>query len=137
MRDSAKILSIASNGSVKVLPLIKNACISCTNTSCAKAGKPFTAQNPHSLSLKPGMTVRISAKKSSQAVQAFISLFIPLICAAGGWFAANTYALSKQLSGESLQAAGVLLGLFIPSIVILCIRRHKTPAYSEITEILD
>ena len=137
MRDSAKILSIGKNGSVTVLPVIKDACISCSRTSCAKAGTPFTVMNSRSLNISPGMTVRIAAKKSSQAVQALIALVLPIVCATGGWFAANAFAATMNISsGEWLQALGVLLGIFVPSGIIFLISRRVKSAHGEITEIV-
>ena len=137
MRDSAKILSIGKNGSVTVLPVIKDACISCSRTSCAKAGTPFTVMNTRSLDVKPGMTVRIAAKKSSQAVQALTALLLPVACAVGGWFAANALAATMNISsGEWLQAIGVLLGIFVPSGIIFLISRRVKSAHGEITEIV-
>ncbi len=137
MRDSAKILSVGENGRVTVLPVIKDACISCSRTSCAKAGTPFTVVNSRSLNISPGMTVRIAAKKSSQAVQALIALVLPIVCATGGWFAANAFAAAMNISsGEWLQALGVLLGIFVPSGIIFLISRRVKSAHGEITEIV-
>ena len=137
MRDSAKILSVGENGRVTVLPVIKDACISCSRTSCAKAGTPFTVMNSRSLNISPGMTVRIAAKKSSQAVQALIALVLPIVCATGGWFAANAFAAAMNISsGEWLQALGVLLGIFVPSGIIFLISRRVKSAHGEITEIV-
>ncbi len=137
MRDSAKILSVGENGRVTVLPVIKDACISCSRTSCAKAGTPFTVMNSRSLNIRPGMTVRIAAKKSSQAVQALVALVLPIACATGGWFAANAFAAAMNISsGEWLQALGVLLGIFVPSGIIFLISRRLKSAHGEITEIV-
>ena len=86
MRDTAQVLEVNQNGSVLVIPFITNACISCTNSGCGKRGSPFTAANPNGLPLAPGMTVRISAKKRYQALQAVTALCVPLVCAAAGWF---------------------------------------------------
>ena len=137
MRDSAKILSVGENGRVTVLPVIKDACISCSRTSCAKAGTPFTVMNSRSLNISPGMTVRIAAKKSSQAAQALVALVFPIVCATGGWFAANAFASAMNISsGEWLQALGVLLGIFVPSGIIFSVSRRVKSAHGEITEIV-
>lgn len=77
MRDSAKILSVGENGRVTVLPVIKDACISCSRTSCAKAGTPFTVMNSRSLNIRPGMTVRIAAKKKFAGGTGFGSACAP------------------------------------------------------------
>ncbi|WP_428770968.1 SoxR reducing system RseC family protein [Treponema sp. HNW] len=134
MYDSAKVLSVYKDGSVLVLPLIKNACINCTEGSCAKRGSPFTVINPAAFALEPGMKVYIRAHKGKQALQALVALCIPIICAVIGWFSANKYAAlhMKDVPHEWVQAAGVLAGIFIPAAVIGLISKKMRPACGEI-----
>lgn len=137
MYDSAKVLSVYSDGSVSVLPLIKDACINCGKSGCAKRGTPFTVVNPQNLSLKPGMRVRIRAHKAKQAVQALVSLCIPIACAILGWFLADSYALAnmKEVPHEWIQAVGVLTGIFIPAGIIGILSKKMRPSSGEIIEI--
>lgn len=137
MYDCAKVLSVHRDGSVSVLPLIKNACINCTQSSCAKRGSPFTVSNPQDFSLQPGMKVLIRAHKGKQAVQALVALCIPMACAVIGWFSANRYAAlhMKEVPHEWVQALGVLAGIFIPASIIGILSKRMRPACGEITAI--
>lgn len=137
MYDSAKVLSVYKDGSVSVLPLIKNACINCTQGSCAKRGSPFTVINPQGFSLHPGMKVLIRAHKGKQAVQALVALCIPIACAVLGWFAADMYvqANMKEVRHEWVQAVGVLTGIFIPAGIIGILSKKTRPSCGEIIEI--
>ena len=138
MRDKARVLSINQNATVQVLPILKDTCINCNSGSCAKGVKPFTVSNPFGLPLKPGMTVRIAAKKSRQAVQAFGALCVTIICAVGGWFAADMYIpYFGSRTAESVHAAGVLAGLFIPALIIFIVSKYRHPAYGEVVEIVS
>jgi len=137
MRDAAQVLEVKQNGSVLVIPFITNACISCTNSGCGKRGSPFTAANPNGLPLAPGMTVRISAKKRYQALQALTALCVPLVCAAAGWFVSAKLAVFAGMRvHEWVHALGVLAGIFIPSVIIALISRFKKPVHGEISEIV-
>ena len=83
------------------------------------------------------MTVRMAVKKSRQAVQAFGALCVPIICAVGGWFAADMYvqANMKEVRHEWVQAVGVLAGIFIPAGIIGILSKKTRPSCGEIIEI--
>jgi hypothetical protein len=132
MRDKARVISVEEK-TVQIMPIISDACINCDKSSCSTHTTPFTVTNPKKLEVKPGMLVRIGANKTSQAIQAIVSLFIPIGCAIGGFFAVNTFL---ENPGEGLKILGVLIGLFCSSGIILTINHFRIPQKSKIIEIL-
>ena len=58
------------NEEVTILPLVKDACASCSH-NCSEHDhcQPYTATNPNSLPIKEGTIVGISAEKKAEARQ--------------------------------------------------------------------
>jgi len=137
MRDNAQVIAITKTGMIEVIPFIQDACLSCAVTGCAKRGTIFTVANPHNLVLESGMMVRVSASKRHQAIQALVSILIPIICALASQFAINYYAHSTQTTvSEGIKAAILLLSLFISATLIFIINSKRKLIQSEIIEIV-
>ena len=118
MTDNALIVSVEKS-QIQVVPLITGACINCANSSCAKRGKPFPVSNPKGLPISVGSIVRIQASKKMQIVQGFVALLLPIAFAVAlyflGGFLSQKFGWQKT---ELFQALGVLVGIFVPSVII-------------------
>ena len=118
MTDNALIVSVEKT-QILVTPLITGACINCNNSSCAKRGKPFPVSNPRGFPISVGSVVRIQASKKMQIIQGFVALLLPIAFAVGfyflGGFLAQKFGWQKA---ELAQALGVLIGIFVPGIII-------------------
>ena len=138
MHDTALVTAV-SGKKITVIPLIKDACLSCKER-CAKRGHPFEAANTKGLPLKEGSIVKINSAKKHEIAQAVFSLLFPISCAAGGYFLARptAAALGKTAAAEGLQAGFVLLGFSAAAATVFWLSRKKIkPAQPEITEILS
>ena len=85
MIDNAVVINI-SNKEIQVIPLITDACINCEKSGCAKQGKPFSVSNPKNLEIKKGDIVKLKANPTSQTLQGFFSLIVPILGAILGFF---------------------------------------------------
>jgi len=123
--------------SILVIPLLRDTCINCNESSCAKRGSAFPVDNPYKLPVSCGDIVSITAKKSATAMQGFFSLLFPIACAVAGFALAAplSRALNTSLS-EGLKAVCVLLGIaFSVAIVLVTSRyaaKHTKAAISQI-----
>jgi hypothetical protein len=126
MRDKALITSM-NDDSILVMPLLRDTCINCNESSCAKRGTAFPVDNPYKLPIACGDIVSITAKKSVTALQGFFSLLFPITCAIVGFAvsAPLSRALNTSLS-EGLKAVCVLLGLVFAVIIVLVISSYAT-----------
>lgn len=127
MIHQAVILSVREDKKeATVSPLITGACLSCKE-GCAQRGSPFPVSNAKNFDIKEGQIVQIAASKRDEAVQSILSLLIPVISAVAAYFAAA--ALSRTLwhtsASEGFKAVCVLIGILIPSGVILALSRFK------------
>ncbi len=135
MIDNAVVINITEND-IQVVPLITDACINCEKSGCAKQGKPFSVSNPKKLEIKKGDIVKLKANSTSQTLQGFSALIIPILGAILGFFVGGF--LSNKFSWnntEMFQAVGVLVGLIITSILVfIC---SKTLLKLRKTEIVE
>lgn len=138
MREKAKVLKIEKN-KVLILPLITDACISCTSSSsCAKNGEPFWVENNKNLPIEIGSLVSVAENPSSKAGQGIVSILFPvcvaiIFCILAGNLALKTAPHLKEL----FQVLGVLLGIILSATSVLLIGKFRKPLkQAEIDEIL-
>ncbi len=133
MHDTGMITELEQNGLVKIIPVIQDACLSCTVTGCAKRGKPFFVTNPQNLQLEIGKQVKVTESKKHQAIQTVINVFLPIT------LAIITYIfLSTQTQASDGAKAGLsLLSLFVSSIVLFFISTKQKLVQSEIVEVVE
>lgn len=138
MSSNAQIISIEDNN-IQVVPLIKDACISCSKTTCAKKGSPYSVVNKNNLPIKVGDIVEISASKKRQAIQVLIALIMPILIAILFYFLSFPFAKITHINiSEELQIVFVLLGLCISATIVCLFNKKNTKLQkSEITSIID
>lgn len=126
MAQKAIVTAIQKN-TVQVLPLVKEACSACT-AGCAKRGVAFVVENPHQYPVNVGNVVILESSKAAQAVQGLIALFVPFLCAIGGYFLAPCVArlMHRAVVTEALRALCVLIFLFLSCAAIFVFTR-KVP----------
>lgn len=73
---------------VVVEPLSSMECAGCSQT-CSKRNSYITAVNSRNLPIKINSLVKVASSKKQEAVEAFISLFFPVIMAIAGYFLSN------------------------------------------------
>lgn len=136
MVEKALVTEVNAN-EITIIPLITDACLNCKQ-GCAKQGKPFSVTNPQNLSVIKGSIVKVGSSKLTEGLQGILSLAVPVICAASGFFAAGPIAkLFGITAGEGLKALCVLLFLFISATVIFFLsRKLKFAGKPRILEIL-
>lgn len=138
MRDTAQVVGLAKAGMVEVIPIIQDACLSCSVSGCAKRGRVFTVANPSNLPIICGMMVRVGASKRHQLIQTLVSIVIPLLCAVVSQVAIRYYVAQTQLIvSEGFKAFFLLFCFFISAVVIFFISNKRKLIQSEITEIVD
>ncbi|MFI3257636.1 MAG: SoxR reducing system RseC family protein [Spirochaetales bacterium] len=134
MRDTAEVIGTEKNGSVKVMPLIKDACISCTATGCAKRGSVFYVSNPDNIMLCAGMHVKVVASKKSQILQAFVTLCVP--CG----IAVMLYIMLSMFQ-DTVRDAGIILislvALFVSAAIIFFVSKKLPPTQGSIIATLE
>ena len=140
MRNTVKVIAIKENNAVEVVPLITDACIGCKNSTCTKQGHPFIVHNPENLPVYPGAIVKITASALRQALQALLSLCLPLAAAIAGYLLTPqlfAHAGSAKTATEAARIAGVFIAFFATSILVLIFNRFiKTERHATITEII-
>lgn len=135
MIDNAVIINI-SEKDIQVIPLITDACINCEKSGCAKQGKPFSVSNPKKLEIKKGDIVKLKANPTSQTLQGFSALILPILGAILGFFVGEQLGIKLEAkTTETFQAVGVLLGLVITSILVFI--SSKTLLKLRKTEIVE
>jgi hypothetical protein len=131
------IVVSTENDSVILTPISDaSACASCGG-NCAACGVRFSAANSRHLNVKPGQKVKIGMSAGHEALQGIISLVFPVLCAAGGFFAARPIAsLFNKTDSEGMRAFCVIFFLAVAcTVVLLVTRRRPNPEKLEITEI--
>ena len=101
MRNTVKVIAIKENNAVEVVPLITDACIGCRNSECTKQGHPFIVHNTQKLPVYPGAIVKISASAVRQALQALLSLCLPLAAAIAGYIL--TPKICASIEGQACE----------------------------------
>lgn len=135
MKDKAIVVEIKEN-SVTVVPLITDACISCTSP-CTKRGKPFSVVNKNNFALSKGSIVSIGASKIQQMIQGFFSLLFPIVCSVTGYNICPLFFKNKAVS-EGTRMIFVLAFLAVScSIVFFVSRKNKKLYNSEILEVYN
>ena len=139
MRNMAKVIEV-SGSTVKVVPLITDACIGCKNSTCTKQGHPFVVRNTQKLPVYPGAIVKISASPVKQGIQAFFSLCLPLAAAIAGYILTPKVC---ELAGrvkpvtEATLIGGVFICFCAAAAFVLAFNRFiKTERHASITEII-
>lgn len=118
-----KAFIVSTENKILVADCSKDECSTCT-AECNKKHTVFEVSNPKGYELKTGMTVIISVSKLTQALQAFISLFIPFFCSILGYvFAPEIMNLFGKKISDDARAIFVILFLFISSLIIFIIAR--------------
>lgn len=135
MRDTAQVIGLTKTGMVEVIPLIQDACLSCSVSGCTKRGTTFTVANPHNFPLTSGTLVQVSASTRHQVIQAIVSILIPILSAVTGQIALNYH--THLIISDGFKAAILLLSLFVPAILIFFISSKKKLIQSEITKIVE
>ncbi|MCK9170201.1 MAG: SoxR reducing system RseC family protein [Treponema sp.] len=131
------IVISADNDSVTLTPLDDaKACAGCSG-NCTACSVRFSVANSRHLDVKPGQKVKIGMSARHEALQGILSLVFPILCAVGGFFAAQPIAsLFGKTVTEGMQAFCVLVFLAAACIIVLLITRHRiNPEKLEITEI--
>jgi len=140
MKNTAKVISLKNNNIVEVLPLISDACIGCTKSSCTKQGHAFTVRNTLNLPVYEGAVVRIGASSAKQAVQALFSLFLPLAASIAGYiFTPDICALAGRTKAvtEATLIAGVFISFYTTAALVLIFNRFiRAERHAIITEII-
>ena len=140
MRNTVKVIAIKENNAVEVVPLITDACIGCRNSECTKQGHPFVVHNTQKLPVYPGAIVKISASAVRQALQALISLCLPLAAAIAGYILTPKICASiegAKTATEATRIAGVFISFFATSILVLIFNRFiKTERHATISELI-
>ena len=137
MVDNALIIHL-SESEIQVVPLISDACINCEKSGCAKQGKPFSVANPKKIEIKKGDIVKLKANPTSQTLQGFFALIVPILGAILGFFLGGFLATKFSLKNvEMFQALGVLLGLIITAILVFIFSKKLLKLRkTEIVEVL-
>lgn len=137
MIDNAIIIDI-SEKDILVRPLITDACINCEKSGCAKQGKPFSVANPKKFEIKKGDIVKLKANPTSQTLQGFFSLIVPILGAVLGFVLGDQLGIKFEAKNtEIFQAVGVLLGLIITSVLVfICSKTLLKLRKTEIVEVL-
>lgn len=135
MNNKAIVVDVKGND-VVVLPMVKDACSSCTS-GCDKQGSSFIVSNPLKLPVSKGTVVILSLSKKTLAWQGLISLLFPFICSVAGYFIGNYVAIKHSITNiEGIKALFVLVFLLVSSLaVFLCTRHHPLTGKPEIIEI--
>lgn len=140
MRDKAIVVDVKEDF-VTVVPLITNACISCSSP-CTKRGNPFKVLNKKNYAVEKGNLVKIGASKATQAVQGIVSLILPVIAAICGYFFSPAIISLFSKSGaaevtEGKRAAFVLAFLFLSGLIVFIFSRNSARlGNSEILEVI-
>ncbi|MGL4986765.1 MAG: SoxR reducing system RseC family protein [Treponemataceae bacterium] len=140
MSEKVQIIKIEKK-KILVRPLITDACLSCTDSSCAKQGKPFFVKNILNLPIQYGDMVDLASSPTIKIFQATISLFFPIIMALIGYFASKIVyekLYPTQLVPEVWRVSGVLL-FFIFALTLVFVRSYffSTPEKAYISCIIE
>lgn len=125
MRDFAMVKKVEGQ-LVQVVPLVSDACVTCTSTDCAGNGKTFSVLNKHNFDLKENTIVRIRVSKLSQYVQGLAALAFPILSAVLGFILSP--AISQRLGielSEFFQALSILAFFFAACIIVFVISRSS------------
>ena len=127
MKETCTIVAVEGE-LITVAPGSLEACMSCTS-DCAHKGTTFNVTNPRRYEIKPGMSVTVETKPQTQALQGILALFVPFACAVILWFCAPFLAgfLGMTVS-EGFKAGCVLIGLFVPALIVLLVTRLAPPS---------
>lgn len=131
------IVVSAETDSVTLTPVSDTSACACCGGSCTACNVRFSVANSRHLDVKPGQKVKIGMSAKHEALQGILSLAFPVLCAAGGFFAAQPLAsLFGKTASEGMRASFVLLFLAAAcAVVLLVTRRQPNPEKLEITEI--
>ncbi|MBQ0052543.1 MAG: SoxR reducing system RseC family protein [Treponema sp.] len=137
MRDFALVKKIEGQ-LVEVVPLVSDACISCTTNDCAKQGKPFSVLNKRNLPIAENSIVKIGVSRLSQCLQGISALLLPILSAIVGFLFSPVLAQRFGFEfSEGFQALTVLVFLFVPSLIVFIINRSNIHiSLPEITKVL-
>lgn len=121
MTKKAFIVSIEDK--ILAADCTKDECSTCT-AGCSKKHSTYEVSNPKGHDIKPGMLVIVSVSKATQALQAFISLFIPFFCSISGYvLAPKIMSLFNKTISNDAKALFVILFLFISSASVFILTR--------------
>ena len=123
MLEKAQVQSI-NEKEVTIIPLITDACVNCNKGTCSKRGKPFITTNPQNLPIKNGDIVQLKISTKYNIIQAFTSLFLPIIVAVIAYFISPPK--------EYLQAIFVIVGLIGTGIIVTVLSKFVNPKKSKI-----
>jgi Positive regulator of sigma(E), RseC/MucC. len=131
------IVVSTENESVTLTPVSDaDTCAACGG-SCSSCHVRFSVANSRHFDVKPGQRVKIGMSAKNEALQGILALAVPVLCAAGGFFAAGPIAsLFGKTAGEGMRAGCVLLFLAVScAAVVVVTRRRPNPEKLEITEV--
>ena len=133
MRDTGLVTEILSCNEIKIIPLLKDTCLGCTSTTCAKQGKPFFVTNPKNLDIKVGSQAKITAPISQQILQALCSLFLPIGLSVTSYFLFAQFTTISQAT-----IAGISISIFFSLCGLILFISQKVPLQKgEIAEIIN
>jgi hypothetical protein len=135
---TAQYIVVSADTDSVVLTPVNDAdsCAGCGG-NCAACSVRFSVSNGRHLTVKPGQKVKIGMSARHEALQGILSLAFPVVCAAGGFFAAQPLAsLFGKKASEGMHAFCVLFFLAAAcTVVLLVTRKRPNPEKLEITEI--
>lgn len=118
-----KAFIVSTENKILAADCSKDECATCT-AGCNKKNNTYEVSNPNGYELKTGMIVIVSVSKFTQALQAFVSLFVPFFCSILGYVLAPSLMklFGKNISNDA-RALFVILFLFISSALVFVITR--------------
>ena len=112
---------------VTVLPFVKDACATCSHKCSERGGElrePYTATNPHSIPLREGMVVGITAEKKAEAIQGIFALLLPFLFAVAGFvFSGKIAKLLGLVATEGFKALCTLAFLCSSAALVFALTR--------------
>lgn len=137
MRDFAIVKGIDGQN-IEVVSLISDACITCSSIDCAKQGKSFHVLNKKNFAIKENNIVRIGFPRFLRGLLGIISLFVPIIASAAGFFVAPLFLARFNLEVTQTNTAFTVILFFLASsaLVFIISRTDLHLTHPEIIQVL-
>ena len=122
MENTVRIVKIDKDGIITAVPVISEACLCCSESSCKKTGKPFEITNPLSILVYEGCVVSITAKAGTTARQTVFAVLFPVLAASAG------YVLPDIISDKSVSetvSLAFMLGFMCVAVLIVLLFSKK------------
>ena len=122
MENTVRIVKIDTNGIITAVPVISEACLSCSESSCKKTGKPFEVANPLNIPVSEGCSVTVATSAQAVAKQAVTAILFPTAAAIAGYIAPAAIFEEKSFT-VSVRIAFAVVFLGIAVITVLFFSR--------------